>query len=164
MRLNGMIIRKRLFAIFATTVLSCLVSASGAVRLGGNGFRFQMVPLDPGGNSSGRVAVADCAVRVNQRDVLLHWTTTPFSHIDDPNVTSDAFLSATLISEIGQINVSPHRAIDRTDIAANDNNASVAMAIRGDGDLKIRMEVGIDDAHAPAGRHCADVVLTVTGH
>jgi len=157
-------IKKRIAAIFAATVLTCLVSASGAVRLGGNGFRFQMSPTDPGGNSNGRVAVADCAVRINQTAVLLHWTTTPFSHIDDPSVTSNAFLSATLISAIGRVNVSPRRVIDRTDVGNKDDTASVAMAIRGDGDLKIRMEIGIDDPHATAGRQCATVVLTVTGH
>ena len=133
------------------------------MRLGGNGFRLQMTPVDPGGNSEKTVAVANCAVRINQRNVLLHWSTTPFSHVENPELRSDAFLSAVVTDRIGRVNVSPRQVIDRTNIANNDHVAAIAMGIRGDGDLKIRMEVGINDHQAAAGRHCADVVLTVTG-
>ena len=155
--------RKTLIVAFAVALLTGLVSARGAMRLGSNGFRFQMIPVDPGGNSSDTVAVANCAVRINQRNVLLHWTATPFSHIDDPEIRSDAFLSAVVTDQIGRINVSPRKVIDRTNVNGHDHVASIAMGIQGDGDLKIRMEVGITDQYAAAGRHCADVVLTVTG-
>ena len=92
--------QKRFTLLFTVMVLSSLVSAHGAIRMGGNGFRLQMVPIDPGGNSSSRTAVADCRVRVNQRDVLLHWSATPFTHVDDSQVVSDSFLATTVTEGI----------------------------------------------------------------
>ena len=164
MHLHGMKRHTVTIVLFMAAVLTGLVSARGAINLGGNGFRLRLQPVDPSGNSGTAFAAARCRVRINQQNVLLHWAATRFTHVEQPELSTDAFLRTTVTREHGRVRVSPAKAQDKTDIAAGDDQAAIVMGIRGDGDLDIRMEIGIDASRAAAGRHCADVVLTVTGH
>jgi hypothetical protein len=153
-----------LIALLAIAALASYVNASDGVRIGGSGMRIDMVPTDPNATSATTTATANCNVRLNKHEVVLHWESTPFTHVSRPEFASDAYLAATVTQKIGQLAVSPSRAVDHTDLADGDSNAAVAMGIRGNGKLSINLEVGIEDDNAVAGRHCATVIMTVTGH
>ncbi|MFK8113658.1 MAG: hypothetical protein AB8B91_15760 [Rubripirellula sp.] len=151
------------FALIAIAAMTSVAAGDG-VHLGGNGLRVDMAPIEPNATSSSQRATAKCNVRINRREVVLHWATTPFVHTSYPEIQSDAYLSATLTQKVGQLSVSPERAVDHTDVDNGDERAAVAMGIQGNGKLQIDLEVGINDDNAVAGKHCATVTLTVTGH
>ena len=152
-----------LIAFLAIAALASYVNASGGVHIGGPGILIDLVPTDPNATSATTTATANCTVQLNQREILLHWETTPFTHVSHPEFTSDAILAATVTQKIGQLAVSPSQAVDQTDLTEGDSNAAVAMGIIGTGTLNINLEVGIEDDNAVAGRHDATVVMTVTG-
>lgn len=149
-----------LIAIAASTS----VVASSALHFGGNGFRVDMVPVDANATSTNRVTQANCDVRVNRRELVLHWSATAFNHTDYPDLESDVYLAATVTRKVGQLVASPNRSVDQSDIVNDDRDAAVAIGIQGNGKLSVNLEVGIDDANAAAGKHCATVVMTVTAH
>jgi len=153
---------KYLLLFFAVGALTNFVDAADGIHVRSGGFRFDMVPVDPNATSSGPIAAADCVVRVQKKQALLHWATSPFVHVSNPELTSDAFLAATVTSQNGKIAVSPRRVIDRTNLSGGDDTAAIAMGVQGNGKAEIKLEVGIDEQGAAAGLHQTTVILTVT--
>lgn len=95
---------------------------------------------------------------------MLHFAATPFAHVDDSSVQSDAILSATVSQQLGQITVSPQAAADQTNISDDDEQAAIEVGVSGNGRAQIQLQVGIDANDAHAGRHCTTVVMTVTAN
>jgi len=153
---------KLLIALIAFAALTSHVNAGDVVNIGSKGVRIKMVTKDKRGISSSRVAEADCDVRVNKGAAVLHWATSPFTHTTYPELTSDAILAATVMSQDGGVAVSPSRIVDRTNLSEGDETAAIAMGIQGSGRLKIDLQVGIDNPGAAGGMHSTTVILTVT--
>ncbi|TWU48248.1 hypothetical protein [Rubripirellula reticaptiva] len=93
---------KHLFIAFAIATLTFQVSDGDVVRLGGNGVRVDMTPIPQSGSQS-LTASAECRVRVNNRQALLHWTTSTFRHIQYPEIESDATIEATVTGTSGMV-------------------------------------------------------------
>ncbi|WP_157593925.1 hypothetical protein [Rubripirellula obstinata] len=143
----------------------CTVDAlADSIRLSDRGVRVNMVPDQHNGKSDHSIASATCNVRVNQRQVMLHFAATPFVHVDDSRIKNNAMLSATVSRQLGQIVVSPQAIADRTNISNDDEQATIAVGVSGNGRAQVQLQVGIDANNAHAGRHCTTVVMTVTAN
>ncbi|TWU60454.1 hypothetical protein Poly51_07300 [Rubripirellula tenax] len=153
----------RQLAAIAIAMLTSQVGIGDISRLGGSGVRVDMTTRS-GGVSSGLIGGADCRVRVNQRAIVLQWTTSAFHHTELPEIQNDASISATVTGSLGVVQVSPRHAVARTNISNRKDEASVAMGIAGNGEVKVDLTVGIDGAQVVEGKHCATVVLTITGN
>ena len=149
--------------IAAVVAMTSLVSANDGFRVGSSGVSVRMTSRDSA-TSSTTAAVSDWSVRTNVNQVVLHWNITPFVHLDDDAIQSDAMIAATVTNSLGPLQISPSRVSDRTNLSGGDREASVAMGLRRNGKANIQLRVGIDDRHAVAGRHHADVTLTLTSH
>ncbi len=155
---------KHVFAALAVAASTNNVGVGDGVRLGGNGLLVDMAAPVSSPSVAYPIATSDCVVRVNQRQVVLHWTTSSFQHLQHPEYQSDAAISAVLTSSIGQVAVSPQHIVNRTNLAKHQNQAGVAMSIAGNGQAKIKLSIKLEDDAPVAGVHCATVVLTVTGN
>tara|TARA_R110002049_G_scaffold285698_4_gene467082 strand:+ start:247173 stop:247664 length:492 start_codon:yes stop_codon:yes gene_type:complete len=139
------------------------VGARDGLRVSNNGV---VVTMTPGETPSGNVPVveSDWVIRSAVNQVVLHWQTTPFIHLENDEIKTDAVIAVAVTDTWGRIQASPSRSRDRTNVADGDDSASVAMGLRRPGSVDVRMRIGMDDRHAVAGRHCADVTLTLTSH
>lgn len=135
-----------------------------SIRFSDRGVQVSMVPAERNGQSDHSVATAICNVQVNQRQVMLHISATPFVHLDDSSSQSDAVLSATLSRKLGRVAVSPQAVTDRTNISNGDDQASISLGVSGNGRAQVQLQVGIDANNAHAGRHCTTVMMTVTAN
>ena len=158
-----MTLHRFLFVSAAAVALTSVVTANSGFTIGGRGVRVSMTPRDRGASPS-PAAISDWDIRSNINQIVLHWNTTPFRHIDHDGIRSDASIAAVVTGQLGPVDVSPRRALARTDIARGKEEAAVAMGLRGNGKVKVQLKVAIDQQHAVAGKHCADVVLTLTSH
>ncbi|MGB7324953.1 MAG: hypothetical protein WBD31_08770 [Rubripirellula sp.] len=154
---------KHLFTAFAIAALTSQVSDGDVARLGGNGMRVEVTPIPQSGSQS-LTAAAECRVRVNNRQAMLHWTTSTFRHIEYPEIESDATIEATVIGTLGAVDASPRRVIKQTNQSANQDEAAIAMGIAGNGEVKVDLRVSMENAQPVEGNHCATVVLTITGY
>ena len=149
---------------FATIVaMTSPVIANGGLSVNGNGVRVTMT-TQHGGTSATTSAVSDWVVKSNVNQVVLQWKTTPFVHVEHDGIKSDAMIAVRVTDQLGRLQASPRQSSDRTNVASGDEEAAVMVGIRGNGKLNIQLHVGIDDQHAVAGKHCANVTLTLTSH
>ena len=158
MRLNRILI-----ACMTVVALTSYVIADNGLFVGDRGVRVSMTTRDDG-TSQTNSAISDWAIKSNVNQVVLHWKTTPFVYVDHDEYKSDAFIAAVVTDRFGPIQVSPQASQDQTRLADGDEEASVAMGLRGNGKVNIQLQVGIDGQDAVAGRHCANVTLTLTSH
>lgn len=128
------------------------------------GFHADLVPHQPSGESENTMASATCRVRGNLRSVVIHMAASPFQHVKDSTIQSDAVLSAALTRTVGRLVVTPRSASDRTRLGSKDEPAAIAFGISGNGRAEIEMQLAIDAKDAPAGRHRTTVVMTITSN
>lgn len=129
-----------------------------------SGINIQFSPDQPNGNSETNAATATCLVKLNRRDLAVHFATGLFEHTEDADKKSNAVITANLVRKLGRLQVAPSVATDRTNRSSNDNEASVAVAISGSGIATLQVGIALDDSQATAGAHCATVVMTVTAN
>ena len=150
-------------AIVAVVAMTVSVDANNVVNVHGGGVLVRMTPRD-GGNSPTANAVSDWVIKSNVRQVVLQWKTTPFAHVDHDEIRADTVIAARVAETLGPVRVSFTHGSDRTHLDSGDDEASVAVGLRGNGKVNVQLQVGVDDRHAVAGRHSATVTLTLTSH
>jgi hypothetical protein len=143
-----------LLLMAATTTLASFTFAQG-------GFRIDVEPL-PGQSSSFRSA-SNWSFRLQQRDLLMVWSCSPFVHSQDPKILTDAAMTANVITKQGPVSVGPMTATSTTAVSAGKDLALFDMHVQGTGKVDVRIDVTIDGESAAAGEHVATVKLTVGG-
>lgn len=156
--------------LIAMMILWLLVSFVGAdtlaakIPLRGNGIRVQLNPDQNGGQSADSTASATCNLRLNQRNIALHFEASSFEHLEDSRIESDTLLEAFVSKKSGPIHVAPAQVTDQTDVSGGDHSAKVSVGAGGNGRAEIKLRIGMASVQPVAGKHCANVVMTITAN
>lgn len=149
-----------LFMIFAANVFHTCAAAD--LSIGGSASGLRVDVTHHASNPNPQYAGSDWNFRINRSQAILHWSTTPFRHLDASKVQTDATLTVQLKNKLGPISIAPSKSSDQTQLHDNDTDAAVMMTAVGSGRAQIELHVGIDDPNTAAGRYGTTVVLSVT--
>lgn len=101
-------------------------------------------------------------IQLRNKRLLMRLLFSPFEHVLDPSLRSDAAVVMRVRNVAGRVQVSPPVARARTNIDARREVSAIAIGMQGTGSVEADLEIGLDRRTAVAGTYCTTVNIIVT--
>lgn len=101
-------------------------------------------------------------ILLRNKRLLMRLVFTPFEHVHDPSLQSDASVVMRVRDIDGAVQVSPPVARSRTNLKAGRKRSAIAIGMQGTGSVEADLEIGLDSRTAVAGTYCTTVNIVVT--